>query len=51
MYIRGRDAPNLKRLMTNQKPKTEKELREWIRTLIKEVKEEKEQEQNKGVVQ
>lgn len=36
--------------MTNQKPKTEKEFREWIRTLIKEVKEEKEQEENKGVV-
>jgi len=31
-------------LMTNKKPKTEQEFREWIRTLIKEVKEEKKKE-------
>ena len=30
--------------MTNQKPKTEQEFREWIRTLIKEVKEENKKE-------
>ncbi|BAR14266.1 hypothetical protein [uncultured Mediterranean phage uvMED] len=33
--------------MTNQKPKTEQEFREWIRTLIKEVKEENKREVTK----